>query len=420
MSQLRFCMVTTFYPPYNFGGDGIAVQHLARALVNRGHRVTVIHDRDAYHALADSGVVEASEQQDGVDVIGLRSRLRVLSPLLTHQTGYPLVHGSALRRELRSGYDVVHFHNASLIGGAGALSFPAQDSVRLYTAHEHWLVCPTNTLWKHQREACDRRECFSCCLSYRRPPQLWRGSDFHERQLSEIDAFIALSEFSRRKHHEMGFTRPMETLPLFLPRLGRSEPGSTDSPHERPYFLYAGRLERIKGLDVVIEASAGYPDADVLIAGDGSDAARLRALANGSPRVHFLGRLGDAALKLHMKHAIALVAPSAGFETFGMVLIEAMRGGTPVIARRMGPLPEIVAASGAGELFDTVHQLYAAMTRLQQDGEHRSRLAANGIAAFDTIWAEDVVVPTYLELVRGLRFRRWQRTASATAAMAAS
>ena len=43
---LRIAMVTTFYPPYNFGGDGVYVQRLARALVRRGHHVEVIHDTD--------------------------------------------------------------------------------------------------------------------------------------------------------------------------------------------------------------------------------------------------------------------------------------------------------------------------------------------------------------------------------------
>ena len=49
---LRFCMLTTFYPPFNFGGDGIGVQRTANALVKRGHQVTVIHDVDAYQWLA--------------------------------------------------------------------------------------------------------------------------------------------------------------------------------------------------------------------------------------------------------------------------------------------------------------------------------------------------------------------------------
>ena len=51
MSALRFCFLTTFYPPYNFGGDGIGIQRLARALVKRGHHVTVVHDADAFDVL---------------------------------------------------------------------------------------------------------------------------------------------------------------------------------------------------------------------------------------------------------------------------------------------------------------------------------------------------------------------------------
>jgi hypothetical protein len=52
MAGLRFCSLTTFYPPFNFGGDGIDVQRTARALAARGHHVTVIHDVDAYQWLS--------------------------------------------------------------------------------------------------------------------------------------------------------------------------------------------------------------------------------------------------------------------------------------------------------------------------------------------------------------------------------
>ena len=47
MRSLRIAMFTTFYPPYSFGGDAIGIQRMARALVARGHAVTVIHDIDA-------------------------------------------------------------------------------------------------------------------------------------------------------------------------------------------------------------------------------------------------------------------------------------------------------------------------------------------------------------------------------------
>jgi glycosyltransferase involved in cell wall biosynthesis len=45
---LRFCMITSFYPPYNYGGDGIYVHGLSNALAERGHQVHVIHCLDAY------------------------------------------------------------------------------------------------------------------------------------------------------------------------------------------------------------------------------------------------------------------------------------------------------------------------------------------------------------------------------------
>ena len=48
---MRFCMVTTFYPPYNFGGDGIFVHQLSNELAKRGHYVEVVHCTDAYHIM---------------------------------------------------------------------------------------------------------------------------------------------------------------------------------------------------------------------------------------------------------------------------------------------------------------------------------------------------------------------------------
>lgn len=403
--SLRICMVTTFYPPYHFGGDAIAVQRLARALVRAGHQVTVIHDVDAFRALhGDSPPADAVD--DGVSVVRLESRLRALSPLLTQQVGRPIVHGRRLRRLFANGrFHVVNFHNVSLIGGPGAL-YLGGDAVRLYMAHEHWLVCPTHVLWRHGRELCTSRECLRCVLHYHRPPQLWRYTGTLGRALREVDAFIALSEFSRDKHHEFGFPYEMEVLPPFLSagEPGMSRPGAR--PHGAPYFLFAGRLERIKGVDELVSAFRDYPDADLLVAGEGEHAAELKALAGDDPRVRFLGRVTGSAMRDYYVHAVAVIAPSVCFETFGLTLIEAFRQGTPVIARRLGPFPEIVDQAGAGVLFSTREELHAAMRRLQHDGAERERLSAAARKAFSERWTETAVVPRYLEIVRGAAERR--------------
>ncbi len=391
-------MVATFYPPYNFGGDGMGIQRLSRALVRRGHHVTVIHDADAYHMLA-AGPTAAPPADDGVELVTLKSRLGSLSCLLTHQTGRPLIHGAQIRRVLDEGrFDVINFHNVSLVGGPGVLS--AGRAVKLYMAHEHWLVCPTHVLWRHGREVCTGRECLRCVLQHRRPPQVWRQTGYLEQQLRHVDAFIAMSEFSRSKHREFGFTREMEVVPYFLPDADATPAVTGPSPHDRPYFLFVGRLEKIKGLDDVIPLFRSYPDADLLIAGNGEHDGTLKGLAAGVPQIKFLGWVPPGQLARYYAHALALIAPSVCFETFGIVIIEAFRQGTPVLARRIGPFPEIMQAAGGGELFSTPDELAGAMRRLQDEPGRRDQLGRAGFEAFGRHWSERAVLPQYLDVVR--------------------
>jgi glycosyltransferase involved in cell wall biosynthesis len=409
---LRFCMFTTFYPPYSFGGDAIGIQRLSRALVRRGHHVTVVHDVDAYNSLHRGTEPTPVSNDEGVEVIGLRSGLGIISPLLTQQFGRPVANGRRIASLLDAGkYDVVNYHNVSLVGGPGLFRFH-RDAVTLYMAHEHWLICPMHVLWRHGRERCEKPECFKCTLHYRRPPQLWRQTGLLERESQRVDAFIAMSEFSRDMHRSRGFRREMEVLPYFLP-----DPESPDmpvatgpAPHDRPYFFFAGRLERIKGLQDVIPVFARYPGADLVIAGDGEYAANLRSQASGMPNVRFLGRISPDDLSKYYRHSVATIVPSVCYETFGIVLIEAFRQGSPVVARRLGPFPEIVERSGGGELFQTTEELVLAMQRLQDDPAHRARLALAGYRGYVERWSESAVLPQYLGIVRRAAARRSHRT----------
>jgi len=71
----------------------------------------------------------------------------------------------------------------------------------------------------------------------------------------------------------------------------------------------------------------------------------------------------------------------------------------PVIARRLGPFPEIIELAQGGELFSTPEELLVAIRRLQHDVSVRERLARNAYAAYRAHWTESVVVPRYLEIV---------------------
>jgi glycosyltransferase involved in cell wall biosynthesis len=304
---------------------------------------------------------------------------------------------------LRPGrFDVVNFHNVSLMGAPSMLHM-APDAARLYMAHAHWTVCPTHVLWRFKKELCTEKRCIRCQVVYRRPPQLWRYTKMLTRGLQAMDATIAMSAFSRDKHREFGFPCEMEVLPAFLPEAVPST--SAASPHARPYFLFAGRLERIKGVDELIACAKTYEDADILIAGSGSHAEALKTQASGNPRIHFVGHLSVDALQRYYEHALAVILPSVCFETFGLGLIEAFRAGTPVIARRLGPFPEIVDRAAAGLLFSTQAELRAAMQRMQAEPGLRARLSQAAHEAFLEHWTERSVLPAYMEIVGRARAR---------------
>jgi glycosyltransferase involved in cell wall biosynthesis len=402
---LRIAMVTTFYPPYSFGGDGQAVRRLAHALARRGHEVEIVHDLDAFRMLQSGPEPAPLAEPAGVRVHPLRSPLGALACLATHQVGRPVVHRGRLQTLLARGFDVIHFHNVSLIGGPGVLRYGR--GIKLYTAHEHWLVCPSHILWRHDRELCDGRQCLRCVLHHRRPPQLWRAGALLEHACREVDAFLTYSRFCADKHREFGFAHPFTLIPPFLRDSG-GQP-APPPPGTPPYFLFVGRLEAIKGVQDAIPWFRDGGTNELWIAGAGSYEPELRRLAGGAPRIRFLGRQEPEALARLYRGAIALLVPSICYEVFPMVVLEAFREGTPIIARNLGPFPEIVAASAGGLLFDDGAGLGRALARLENDPALRERLGAAAAAAFAARWSEDVALRSYLELVARLAERRGDR-----------
>src|SRR5207248_1655796 len=108
---MRFGMVTTFYPPFSYGGDATYVRNLARALVEQGHDVEVIASTEAYRVRSKGDDQVAPSWEDGVTVHRMRHRTGLLAPLLSQQTGLPALHGRALEAFFSKPFDVLHFHN---------------------------------------------------------------------------------------------------------------------------------------------------------------------------------------------------------------------------------------------------------------------------------------------------------------------
>jgi glycosyltransferase involved in cell wall biosynthesis len=242
-------------------------------------------------------------------------------------------------------------------------------------------------------------------LTFHRPPQWWRYSSLLKNCTAAIDAFVSPSIFTRDMHHQRGFKAPMTVIPNFVPQVAKaSTPDS--APHIRPYFFFAGRLEKIKGVETLLSAFRSYPQADLLIAGTGTIEKDLRAQAANMTNVQFLGLLSGPQLQTYYRHALAVLLPSAGYEVFPLVTLEAFQHRAPVIAHALGGLTEILEQSRAGFLYHDAAELLAALAQVQSDPGLRREMGDRGYVAYQQRWVESAHLASYFQLLEETALRK--------------
>jgi glycosyltransferase involved in cell wall biosynthesis len=394
---LKICMVTTFYPPYNFGGDGVFIQQLSRDLVASGHEVHVVHSVDAFLSKGGRLSGEVSHDRlDGVEVHPLRGRMSAFSALFTQQTGRPF-HAGRLRRLLASGFDVINYHNVSLVGGPAV--FELGQGKKLFTPHEHWWVCPTHVLWKYTGELCTRPQCFRCCVAQGTPPQLWRrAKGWMARCLRHVDLILAPSKFTAARYRvwmdENGVETPIEILTGYTSRLKVTE----DSPPRLPerFFLYVGRLTPAKGILKLLDAFARRPDYTLVVVGEGESESAIRT--RGLENVHLAGRVARAELGNFYARAVALVTPSLCAETFGLAASEALSCGTPVVTSPSGGTDELVTEE-VGYVYRTEARLLEVLDLLWNDRDTHKRLAERARKHYEAYYTPERYLRGYFAAI---------------------
>ncbi|MBV8841598.1 MAG: glycosyltransferase family 4 protein [Bryobacterales bacterium] len=402
--HLNFLHLTTFYPPYGFGGDAMQLYRLAHALGDAGHNVDVVHCVDSYHLLHPAAPPVQFAEHPNVTRHELRSPFGSLSPLLTQQTGRPWLKRRAIDEVLRSRkFDVIHFHNVSLLGPEILrVTSGNRRAVKMYTTHEHWLICPVHVLWKFNREPCREPECLRCTLEARRPPQLWRYTGMLDRMSAHVDQFVAPSRFTARMHAERGFSKPVAHLPNFLERVDGDWRNPGPRPHPNPYFLFVGRLELIKGLQTLIAIWEKMPNHELLVAGTGGYESQLRAMASANPRIKFLGPLAQNDLGSLYYHSIACIVPSVTYETFGLTSVEAFARKTPAVVRDLGALPEVVEDSGGGFVYRNDEELLSRLNQLAASPVLRAELGEKGYQGFLRSWCREAHLRQYFAFLDGI------------------
>lgn len=402
-NPLKFCFVTTFYPPHNLGGEGLAVYRLANLLARNGHLVDVFYCLDSFQVLRQYPLKGDFPNHPDIKINLLKSPLGILSPLLTQQTGYPFFKKELIEKLKHNNYDVIHYHNMSLIG---LKTMIYGSAVKLCTIHDHWLLCPMHALWKFNREVCTAKSCTLCQIAGGKPPQLWRHTNLLKKSLEKVDCFIAPSQYVLKKHLDSGLKIPFVHIPHFLPSSEVKEKSDAKKRSERPYFLFAGRLNKIKGVQNLIPVFKKLTEYNLLIAGEGEYSRNLLELAENYPNIIFSGGLSQEELREKYKNAEAVIVPSICLETFGLITIEAFAQKTPVIVNNLGALPEIVEKGNGGFVYNNQEELIELIHKIAQNKSLRDELGENGYQSIEKYWSEAVHLREYLGLIESLQAKK--------------
>ncbi len=307
---MKIAQVTPLYeavPPKLYGGTERVVAHLTDALVDLGHDVTLFASADAQ---TKARLAPVRDQAIRLDPAPLKSDLAAHLTML----------GEVLDRA--DEFDVIHFHT-------DMIHFPM---------FRRWADKTITTL--HGR------------LDMKDLPQVYaRWTEFGLVSISDDQRTpLPFANWKATVHHGM--------------------PGDqyVFSPRSQGYLAFLGRISPEKRPDRAIEIATklGKP-LKIAAKVDAADKIyweeTIRPMIEGNPLIEFIGEIGDHQKSAFLGGAEALLFPIDWPEPFGLVMIEAMACGTPVVAFRCGSTPEVIEDGATGFLVDTLEQAVAAAGR---------------------------------------------------------
>ena len=280
------------------------------------------------------------------------------------------------------GADVVHVHNMlPLVGPRGLAAARAAGARVVLHLHNVRLFCAIGVASR------DGGPCFRCrgrltvpglVLNCRRslPEAAVYAAALAIHQpavFDAVDRFVAPSRYAVGQLAKLGVPADrLEALPHYLPADAFAE---RSSAHEGAYALVAARLSEEKGVDVAVEAAAAA-GVTLKVAGDGPLGGELERLVRRlDTPVELLGRIGRDEMARLLAGAAVLIVPSRSHEFAPFAALEAMAAGVPVIATRMGGLPELVgtercvAPNDVDALAERLRSLWDDPARRGADGE---------------------------------------------------
>ena len=436
--SLGVCLLTDVFPPHS-GGSGWSTYYLGKALIERGHRVTVL--RPVYGS-GEQWPARRTTRYEAIQVeellvprppgwlvkagLGRAWSQRMAGRLLEQRAGKLVEAG---------GVDVLHGqHQVSGVAASRAASGSSRRVASVVTVRDYWPLCPSSTRL-FEDAAGDPFECEEChhlrdylsCAGRRGAGATvklpagyarWLNTLASSRQLAKSDAVIAVSryvggELGRSGRVPASRLRVIPNL-VDLPSVDRALEGAWplhDISPEDGYLLFAGKLDTNKAAwqlpKMLARAGMSLP---VVIAGDGPWRDRIaREAAELGLDFRFYDWLdNDAVLRL-MNKAVALLFPSAWQEPLSRVLLEGCAAGASIVALDTGGTADVVEHGVSGWLAHDQEEFAAGLRALAADSALNARLRRGARERAERKFAAPVVCAQVEELYRSLLERRGTR-----------
>ncbi len=364
---MHFFLLHNLYGSEARGGAERVVATIAHTLGTTGHRATVVTTcaswRENLRAMRNGGWT--LEWVDGIRVFHLAtgnifpyrslSSHSVAARLVWHAGDtMDVVSAFALRRLLaREQPDAVMTHNLKGLGLLAPRVIRSLGIPHIHAIHDVQLFEPSGLLgYTHTRVQEFGQRCSTALL---------------RRMIGSPTVVIAPSAWILQLHRDRGFFPQSKTEvlrnPVAIP-VHDDEEAPTPVQKDATVFrlLFVGQIERHKGIHFLLDAlehtggMIGTTRLALTIGGSGSSEIEIRTRAFRLPFVTFAGFLHPSALARALAETDAIVVSSLVHENAPVVIVEAYRAGVPVIASRVGGVPELVQHEKTGWLFDAGDQ----------------------------------------------------------------
>jgi len=350
---MRIVFVANWW--YRRGGLGAVMLDEAEELGRRGHEVIPFASRHPDN-LATPWKPYFPEFRETSDLgASMTFRTRVSTAIRLIGNTEAEASFSRLLDDARP--DIIHLHNTVRQLSPAILKAARRRGIPIaMTHHDYSVICPQGQLYKGESSPCTAPNCVRGnplpavlfrCLRGRLVPSAVAATEYAMHRWTRayadnVQVMLAPSHFVERSLIIGGYPRRRVR---YLPNGIAPGVEPPPVPRSKGHVLYAGRLTREKGLDVLLEAARRMPEVPVVIAGDGPLRPSLESAA--PPSVTFVGQLSPEELRLLRAESVAALSPSTWYENAPISVLEGMRDGRPVIVSSLGGQPELVEG-GAG------------------------------------------------------------------------